>query len=356
MSYHQGSVWPLFTGWATLAEYRANQPLPGEQLLMQNVDLTWAQDPGAVTELLSGDYFIPFGRSTSHQLWSSAMVTTPTIRGLFGISLDAATNTITVNPHLPASWNHAEIHNLHLGTQTFTLDFRREEGQLRISAFDPARLPTAEARSAALKPASARPALYPTIHLRSDIPGTRGPSQADVNPVTGMASLSLLTPLVEVSLPAHALPAPGSRTEQLKVLSGDYAPNRLTLTVQGAPGTEAHLLVHRRAFIPKLALNADQGTGTTATLSAIEEGQRNSASFSDPIPPEILHIHSRRRPISKPAVANHHPDPHLVSSRTPHKNACGCLHIWTRCCGQMWDRFLRNPGLLRLHKSVWPHS
>ncbi|MGB6191971.1 MAG: hypothetical protein WBF42_05865, partial [Terracidiphilus sp.] len=25
MSYHQGSVWPLFTGWAALAEYRGNQ-------------------------------------------------------------------------------------------------------------------------------------------------------------------------------------------------------------------------------------------------------------------------------------------------------------------------------------------
>jgi glycogen debranching enzyme len=287
MSYHQGSVWPLFTGWAALAEYRANQPLPGEQLLMQNVDLTWAQDPGAVTELLSGDYFVPFGRSTSHQLWSSAMVTTPSLRGLFGISLDAATNTITVNPHLPASWKHAEIHNLHLGIQTLTLDFRREEAQLRISAFDPARLPTSEARSAALKPASARPAPYPVIHLHSDIPATRGPSQSDVNPVTGMATLSLLAPLVEVSLPAHALPAPGSRTEQLKVLSGEYATNRLTLTVQGAPGTEAHLLVHRRAFVPKLALYADQSTGATATLSAIEESQRTS---TDPIPPEDLHI------------------------------------------------------------------
>jgi glycogen debranching enzyme len=95
MSYHQGSVWPLFTGWGALAEYRANQPLAGEQMLMQNVDLTWAQDPGAVTELLSGDFFVPFGRSTSHQLWSSAMVITPTLRGLFGISVDAATKTIT---------------------------------------------------------------------------------------------------------------------------------------------------------------------------------------------------------------------------------------------------------------------
>ncbi len=89
MSYHQGSVWPLFTGWAALAEYRGGQPLAGYQMLMENANLTRAQDLGAVTELLSGDYFVPFGRSTSHQLWSSAMVITPTLRGLFGIDIDA---------------------------------------------------------------------------------------------------------------------------------------------------------------------------------------------------------------------------------------------------------------------------
>ena len=108
MSYHQGSVWPLFTGWAALAEFRGNQPLAGYRMLMENANLTWAQDLGADTELLSGDFFVPFGRSTSHQLWSSAMVITPTLRGLFGISIDAQTKTITVNPHLPASWDHAQ--------------------------------------------------------------------------------------------------------------------------------------------------------------------------------------------------------------------------------------------------------
>ncbi len=114
MSYHQGSVWPLFTGWAALAEYRGNQPLAGYQMLMENANLTRAQDLGADTELLSGDFFIPFGRSTSHQLWSSAMVITPTLRGLFGISIDAQTKTITVNPHLPASWDGAAVKHVRL--------------------------------------------------------------------------------------------------------------------------------------------------------------------------------------------------------------------------------------------------
>jgi len=59
----------------------------------QNADLTWAQDLGAVTELLSGEFYRWLGRSTSHQLWSSTRVLTPAIRGMFGLEWNAAEKT-----------------------------------------------------------------------------------------------------------------------------------------------------------------------------------------------------------------------------------------------------------------------
>ena len=101
ISYHQGSVWPLFTGWAAMAEYRTGHPLSGYTHLMQTANLATTQDLGAVTELLSGAYFTPFGRSTSHQLWSSAMIVVPAIRGLFGIDVDAIRGTLALAPSLP---------------------------------------------------------------------------------------------------------------------------------------------------------------------------------------------------------------------------------------------------------------
>ena len=52
ISYHQGSVWPLFTGWMSVAEYSAGRALSGYAHLMQNADQTTTQDLGAVTELL----------------------------------------------------------------------------------------------------------------------------------------------------------------------------------------------------------------------------------------------------------------------------------------------------------------
>ncbi len=98
ISYHQGSIWPLFTGWVSLAEYRAGRPLAGYMHLMQNANLTWAQDLGAVTELLSGDLFQPLGRSSSHQMWSSAMVISPVVRGLLGLDWDALNRTLDREP------------------------------------------------------------------------------------------------------------------------------------------------------------------------------------------------------------------------------------------------------------------
>ncbi len=134
ISYHQGTVWPLFTGWASLAEYRAGRPLSGYAHLMQNAGLTWIQDLGSVTELLSGEFFEPLGRSSSHQLWSSAMVISPLLRGLFGVSADAPNHILRVAPQLPATWDHATLRNVPLGSDRLDVVLDRRGPQLVVRA------------------------------------------------------------------------------------------------------------------------------------------------------------------------------------------------------------------------------
>ena len=188
MSYHQGSVWPLFTGWAAMAEYRTGRPLSGYAHLMQNVDMTWAQDLGAVTELLSGRYFEPLGRSTTHQLWSSAMVLSPALRGLFGVSFNAATNTLTVAPQLPATWTHATLRHVPVGAdKRVTLKFQRQANGMTVQA-------QAEDGSAAL----------PILAGPAGAQGNRGVLRV---PLAG----------AELAIPSE-LPLPGAETSQLKVL------------------------------------------------------------------------------------------------------------------------------------------
>lgn len=208
MSYHQGSVWPLFTGWAAIAQYRAGNTLAGYQSAMQNADLTDTQDIGAVTELLSGDLFEPFGRSTSHQLWSSAMVVTPVLRGMFGITVDAARHEVTVDPHLPADWVGADVKHLNIGDAIADLSFRRERSSLIVSMHQVGGT---------------------KIHLA-------GAGDA--------LTIRLPLPAVEVSID-HGLPLPGARTAQMKVLSEVHEPNSLKLELEGRAGTESVLTMRR---------------------------------------------------------------------------------------------------------------
>ncbi len=140
ISYHQGTVWPLYTGWVALAEYRAGRAESAWRHLMQNVALTFEQDLGAVTELLSGEFYAPLGRSSSHQMWSSAMVLSPALRGLFGLGFDAANNRLNLDPHLPAVWKQAKLENVPLADRRFTLSYQRENGVLRIKASAPVEL------------------------------------------------------------------------------------------------------------------------------------------------------------------------------------------------------------------------
>ena len=214
MSYHQGSVWPLFTGWAAMAEYGGRQPLAGEQMLRENVNLTWASDLGAVTELLSGDRYVPFGRSTSHQLWSSAMVVEPVMRGMLGLTPDAMHHELTVNPQLPADWKRVAVEHLHVGGQTVRLEIERraEELMVRERAGD-------NGEEVAGLP-----------KLRSDLPG------AQVMDRDG-TQMRIPLPEVEVVNPAFALPEAGARSAAPRVLAAHYSGQSLQLTLEAPAGS-----------------------------------------------------------------------------------------------------------------------
>lgn len=132
LSYHYGSVWPLFTGWAAMGAYRYGRPHVGYQALMANVGLSYTGAIGYVTELLSGDFNAPFGRSSHHQVWSEAMVVTPTLRGLLGIEASAGGNTLSFAPQIPADWQQVSVRNFATGSARFDLTIERERGRERI--------------------------------------------------------------------------------------------------------------------------------------------------------------------------------------------------------------------------------
>jgi len=205
ISYHQGTVWPVFTGWVSVAEYRTGHSLSGWTHLEQNADLTWVQDLGDTTELLSGQFFQPLGRSTAHQLWSSAMVISPVVRGLFGLEWDVAKHELSVTPSLPAQWDKASLSSIPFGNQRVDLSLTRENGSLILKA-------------------------------SGDVASTLRVSSRTAGAQLSRGELRILLPEVEVGV-EQSLPEPGSKTARMKVLDQQAAPHSLTLRLAAPAGS-----------------------------------------------------------------------------------------------------------------------
>lgn len=132
--YHFGSVWPLFTGWASVAEYRYHQEFSAYDNLRANARLALDGSLGHVTEVLSGDYYQPLSTSSPHQIWSAAMVISPVLKGLFGLEKDATDKTLTFVPHVPADWTNFTIDNVRVGDSVVNLTYEKNLGEITLEA------------------------------------------------------------------------------------------------------------------------------------------------------------------------------------------------------------------------------
>src|SRR5256886_1427489 len=132
--YHFGSVWPLFTGWASVGEYRYHRTLPAYSNLRANALLALDGSLGHVTEVLSGDYYQAISTSSPHQIWSAAMVVSPILRGMLGLETDAISRRLVFAPHVPADWTSFRVQNLLVGDSTVNLTYRKTAESITLEA------------------------------------------------------------------------------------------------------------------------------------------------------------------------------------------------------------------------------
>ena len=130
--YHYGSVWPLFTGWASVAEYVYHQEFPAYENLRANALLALDGSLGHVTEVLSGDYYQPLATSSPHQIWSAAMVVSPLLKGMFGLEKDATKKTLMFVPHVPANWTKFKINNVRIGDSLLNLSYEKSLDEITL--------------------------------------------------------------------------------------------------------------------------------------------------------------------------------------------------------------------------------
>ncbi len=127
-------MWPLFTGWASVAEYRYHHAFPAYSNLRSNALLATDGALGHFTEVLSGDYYQSFATSSPHQIWSAAMVISPILRGMFGLQTDAEKHEISLAPHVPADWTSFAIRNVRMGAVSVDFQYRKTPDSIVLEA------------------------------------------------------------------------------------------------------------------------------------------------------------------------------------------------------------------------------
>ena len=258
--YHYGAVWPLFTGWASVGEYRYHRALPAYQNLRANALLGLDGALGHFTELLSGDYYQSFSTSSPHQIWSAAMVISPILRGLFGLEVDAEKHQVSFEPHLPADWTSFALHKIRVGDVAMDVHYRKTLDTMVLDVqrtgngdcwmdFSPSLSLRAEVTSVEFNGRPLAFKVQPNAndqHLRIRFPVYAGPNSLTIR-VKNDFGLTL----------SNELPTLGSASRGLRVISEFWnaARNQLTLEISGRAGNHYEL-----------------GTWNSAQASSVEGG------------------------------------------------------------------------------------
>ena len=236
--YHYGSVWPLFTGWASVGEYRYHRALPAYFNLRANALLALDGSLGHVTEVLSGDYYQGLSTSSPHQIWSSAMVISSLLRGLLGMGTDALSHTVFFNPHVPADWRSFAVENVRVGDTRLDLNYNRTADAITLNIVS-----TGDCEI------QFSPGLSPRVQVvGADVNGRRVSTQMSANDYDEHASIRVTLRKGKTSIRlllrddfgisySNSLPPLGSSSRGMRVISESWTASRdaLTLELAGKP-------------------------------------------------------------------------------------------------------------------------
>ncbi|MCC6317674.1 MAG: hypothetical protein IT361_08290 [Gemmatimonadaceae bacterium] len=119
-AYHAGSVWPLFTGWAALADCEVGEAARAVERVRGLA--TWASRDGAggFAEVLHGESGARIGVCPD-QAWSAAMVVSPIVSGVLRVRPDAWRRRLTVRARVPRSLLPVGLSSLRIGATRLDL-------------------------------------------------------------------------------------------------------------------------------------------------------------------------------------------------------------------------------------------
>ncbi len=248
--YHTGSVWPLFTGWSALAEFKSGNSLQGFTHMMNNLLVYKNWQLGFIEEVLHGSEYRPSG-VCSHQCWSQTMVLQPAIEGMLGLKVDALNNQIILSPRFPADWNFANVERIRINDSFVNFEMNREVDKTVFTFSTNSLTPT-------------------QINFNPEFPlGTKLLNvsinnhpilykQADSKVISVVFTLNRKT-IIEINhengiaaLPHIVLPKPNYSSEGLRILKERIEGNQFIVTVQGLNGSSGKINLWNKGKIETL--------------------------------------------------------------------------------------------------------
>ena len=252
-SYHGGMVWPLYSGWAALSEYKTGNYRSAFQHNMNNLLQYRHWSPGSIEETLNGDKFEPNG-VCSHQAWSETMVLQPAIEGMLGLKPDAMANRLQLSPYFPWNWPFSTLKNIRMGKGLFDLDMKKSNSLTRYS-FRANRPVTLD-----FNPVFPLHTTIKTIKINGNIiqAVAQVKPQGIVLPLTFEAQSGENIIEIETSggigiLPVVASPQPGDLSKGIQVNSEQIKGKSYFSEVSGRPGDLYELELYSKEEIKKVS-------------------------------------------------------------------------------------------------------
>lgn len=279
--YNYGSIYPLFTGWAALAEYQSGRYCQGFTHIMNNLLNYRCFDFGSLDEVLHGEVYKPSG-ICRHQCWSETMVIQPLIEGMLGYLPDAPANRLDLSPRIPQNWNFINVQHLKCGKHSVDIQVIREKNRTVYIL---------KQNELAALTINFRPLFPHNIKIKSvRINGRK--VKYNIIAEAGGTTLELenlqLTDRLEIevrhtngvaTIPVFTTPTPGDSSRAIRLIDEQFESKTLILELEGIPGSTNKVSIFAASKIVKIEgsdkLNSDNNI-TELSVTLPESRQAHS--------------------------------------------------------------------------------